>query len=439
MKNKVTIAQGLVDRKVKIPSKIWWFGYTFLSHLPFFTPKYRPTYNIIDNINKEKGPCFIIWNHQSRRDYLFIKAAVEPLKFNMVAGYPEFFKSHLRPLFNKVEVIAKKEFVQDINFVRDLTKIINEGGSIAFAPEGMSSIYGCNQPIVPGTGRFLKYFRIPVYFVKIEGSYLSSHKTCTDDHVGKVNITLSKLFSSEDIIKLPAEEIDNKINEIFRHDDYEWNKVQRIRYKTKRKAATNMSSLAYKCPKCGKELVMRDDNDKLYCKECGNGCTINDYYDFIPFNKECVIPESLTKWVEFERRDLILEIRKNKNYSFEFNCEIGELPKYKLIKHNKPAIKCGKGKFRIDHDGIHFLGTRNGKEFKFDLSYQAYYTLVIEEATDIFSLFVDGEYIVFYPEDVRCVGKSLILVEEMHRLHANTWKNFSWNNHLYKGTELEEK
>ena len=437
---KLTIAEALDKRIVKKPGGIWWAGYTFLAHLPFvFGPKYHVTYEVIDNINKEKGPAFIIWNHLSRRDYIFIKNIVEPRKFNMVAGYSEFFKSHLRPLFNKVEVIPKKEFVQDIASIRLMTKIIKEGGTISFAPEGTSSIYGCNQPIVPGTGRFLKYFNIPVYFVKLEGAYLTSHKTCTDDHIGKVNATLTRMFSPEDLEKLSAEEIENKINLAFKHDDYAWNKEKRIKYRTKHKAAVNMSSMAYKCPKCGKEMTMRDDGDKLFCKECGNGCTINDYYDFIPLKKECVIPESLTKWVEFERRDLIQDIRKDKNYSFSFECEIGELPKYKLMTKNRPAIKCGKGKFTIDHNGIHFAGTRNNKDFKFDLDYKAYYTLVIEEATDIFALFINDEFLVFYPYDVRCVGKSLILVEEMHRLHVNTWKNFPWNNHLYKGTELEVK
>lgn len=439
MKNKKTIAEKLAERQVKIPSKIWWAGYTFLSRLPVFAPKYHPTFNVVDDINEEKGPCFIIWNHLSRRDYLFIKRIVEPKKFNMLAGYPEFFKGHLRPLFNKVEVIPKKEFVQDLVSVKLMNKIIKMGGTISFAPEGTSSIYGCNQPIVPGTGRFLQFYRIPVYFMKLEGAYLSSHKTCTDDHPGKVNASLMKLFSGEDLVKLTPQEIEDKINECFRHDDYAWNKEKRIKFKTKGKGAVNMSSMAYKCPKCGKEMVMRDDNNILYCSECGNGCTINDYYDFVPFNDNCVIPESLSKWVELERRDLILNIRKDKNYSFEFKCEIAELPKYKLMRHNKPAVKCGSGTFRIDHDGIHFSGIRNGKEYKFDLSYNVYYTLIIEEATDIFALFVNDEYIVFYPEDVRCVGKALILTEEMHRLHVNTWKNFTWNNHLYKGTELEVK
>lgn len=443
MKNKLpkeTIMDGINKMQIKEPNSFWWFGYTFLAHLPFiFAPKYHVTYKIIDDINKEKGPAFVVWNHQSRRDYLFIKNIVEPRKFNMIAGYTEFHKKHLRPLFDKVQVIPKKNFTQDLLFIKLLNKRIKDGGTITLSPEGMSSIYGCNQPVVPGTGRLLKHYGIPVYFVKLEGAYLSSHKTCTKDRPGKVFATISRLYSSEDLQKVTPEEIDDKLNEIFTHDDYAWNKKMRIKYKTKGKAAVNMSSLAYKCPRCGKEMMI-DHDDTLECPECGNGCRINDYYDFIPFDDTCVIPESLTKWVEYERGVLIKDIRKDKNYSFSFKCKIGDLPKYELIKDkNAGSVECGEGTFTIDHSGLHFVGKRHGEDYKFDLTYDIYYTLVIEEATDVFSLYVNGEYIEVKPLDVRSVGKALFLTEEMHRLHVNTWKHLPNIDYLYKGTELEKK
>ena len=439
-KEKKTVEEVINQMTIKEPNWFWWAGYTFLAHLPFvFGPKYHATYKRIDDINKEKGPAFVVWNHQSRRDYLFIKNIVQPRKFNMVAGYTEFHKAHLRPLFDKVQVIPKKNFAQDLLFIKLISKRIKDGGTITFSPEGMSSIYGCNQPVVPGTGKFLKHFKIPVYFVKIEGSYLSSHKTCTTDRPGKVFATISKLYSPEDLERLTPEEIDDKLNEIFTHDDYAWNKKMRIKYKTKGKAAENMSSLAYKCPRCGKEMMI-DKNKILKCENCGNGCTINDYYDFIPFDDTCIIPESLTKWVEYERGELIKDIRKDPNYSFSFKCKIGDLPKYELIKDkNAGSIECGEGTFTIDHNGLHYVGTRHGEEYKFDLSYQIYYTLVIEEATDVFSLYVNGEYIEVKPLNVRSVGKALFLTEEMHRLHVNTWKHLPNIDYLYKGTELEKK
>ncbi|MBQ1503585.1 MAG: hypothetical protein IIZ35_06220, partial [Clostridia bacterium] len=52
-----------------------------------------------------------------------------------------------------------------------------------------------------------------------------------------------------------------------------------------------------------------------------------------------------------------------------------------------------------------------------------------------FSFYVDSEFYEFTP-DRRSVGKMLLITEEMHRLHFNTWKNFPWNDWMYEGREL---
>ena len=67
-KKKLTIAEQLAKREYKTPSNIVWFFYALLARSPFFGPKYHVTYKKLDYINKYKGPAFIIWNHQSRRD-----------------------------------------------------------------------------------------------------------------------------------------------------------------------------------------------------------------------------------------------------------------------------------------------------------------------------------------------------------------------------------
>ena len=255
-KERLTIAEQLNKRKYKTPSSIAWFFYALLARSPFFGPKYHVTYKVIDDINKYKGPAFIIFNHQSRRDYLFLKNLIAPHKFNMLAGYQEFFRKKFSWLFRQAQVIPKKNFTNDPKSIRAMDSIIKSGGTVAFSPEGTSSIFGHNQPIVPGTGRFLKYYHVPVYFMQLKGSYLTSHKVCIDDRIGKVYATLSLLFSSEDLKQMTPEEIDNKINEAFHHDDYKWNKAQRIKYKSKGRIMTNMNDMLYKCPRCGEELCI---------------------------------------------------------------------------------------------------------------------------------------------------------------------------------------
>ena len=77
----------------------------------------------------------------------------------------------------------------------------------------------------------------------------------------------------------------------------------------------------------------------------------------------------------------------------------------------------------------------NNQEFKFDENYDVYYTLLNEAECDNFSIYYQNEMIVFYPFD-KSVGKCMMITEEMHRLHFNTWKNFPWNAYMYHDTEL---
>ncbi len=115
------------------------------------------------------------------------------------------------------------------------------------------------------------------------------------------------------------------------------------------------------------------------------------------------------------------------------------MPDYEYIKdNNATSIKCGEGKIRFDHAGIHFDGIKDNEPWHFDLSYSSQNTLIIENDLTNFSLFINGMVYDFTPKR-HIVGKLILVTEEMHRLHFNTWKNFSWNDWMYKGTELEKK
>jgi len=426
MKNKQTIAEWLAKKDYKEPSNFAWALYSFLIHLPPMEPKYHVSYEVIDDPKDCKTGCFVIWNHQSRRDFYFIKKIFGKKKFNMVSGYNEHFRKKFHFLFNCSQVIPKKNFTQDYAGVKAMTKIIKNGGCIAFSPEGMSSIYGHNQPIVPGTGRFLQFFRVPVYFMKLEGAYLTSHKCSIKDRVGKINCKFYKLFDGEEIAKMSPEDIELKVNEACKHDDYEWNKTARIKFKTKHNAADRLDDLIYKCPKCGKEFTITAHGDTIKCDSCGFGVTIDDYYDMRPLIDGDKVPASPSEWFDDIRRDVYKDIRKDDKYSFSFKCKLGELPKYDFIKDgNRNSVDCGEGIVTINHDGFHFNGTKHGEPFSFSLGYDIIYSLVITSECNSFSMYYEGEFYEFMPSE-KVVGKALLVTEEMHRLHVNYWKNFPW-------------
>ncbi len=430
---KKTLQQKLKERKFKIPNPFFYWIYYFLMG-KFIMQKYKPHIKIIDDINECKGACFLIWNHLSRLDHAYMMAATYPRRLNIVAGYVEFFRSHLHTVFRLNQILPKKNYTQDIAGMKAMQSIINQGGCVCFAPEGMSSIYGTNQPIVPGTGHYLKHYRIPVYYIECRGQYCTNTKVCLDERINRTEATLRLLYTPEQLDEKTDEEVQDEINALFRHDEYEWTKKQHLKWTKMDRSCERLSDICFRCPKCGKDLTMDAHGDTIKCRACGNGARVNAYYEFEPLTEDAVLPESPSKWVRWERYGIIREIRKDPDYSFSTEVELGYVPPYHWIPDKKASEPCGRGVITFDHQGIHFTGTKLGEPFSFDLSYETVYSLIIEVATDIFGLYVGGDYYEFRPDEPS-VGKMLLITEEMHRLHYNIWKNFPWEADLYEGLD----
>ena len=431
-KKEKDLHKELAKKKFKVPNPFLYWIYYVVDCTKLLGAKYNPHYQIDDKMPLD-GPCFVIFNHQSRRDHAFVMKAAWPKRINMVCEYNEFFRSHLHFALRAISILPKKVFANDFLGMKAMNAIIKQGGCVAFSPEGTSSIFGCNQPIVVGTGKFLKHYGVPVYCDEIHGSYLTNNKVSERDRIGEVFIRQYLLFTPEDLKRMSGEEIDAKINELFHQDDYAWNKEHRIAYKDPGHMADHLSDICYKCPKCGKDFVMEDKGDVIRCRECGNEATINEYYDFVKKDDTCVIPESAVKWMEYERMAIIKEIRENPNYHFEEKVTLAHLPKDHWVKDKKTGEECGEGLFYIDHEGVHFRGTKLGEPYSFDLDYTKIFTLHIVVDLTFFTYFLDDGYLEFHPTSGRnIVGYMIMVVEEMHRLHVNYWKNFPWNDYMYE-------
>ncbi|MBR2330635.1 MAG: 1-acyl-sn-glycerol-3-phosphate acyltransferase [Clostridia bacterium] len=433
MAKKLTIAKKLSKRKYRPAPKIIAAIYKLIM-LDIVGGKYKPNFHIIDDVNDCDGPCFVIFNHLSRIDHLYVMGSCYPRVTNMMAAYNEFYRKKFSFLFGLNKVIPKKNYSADKLSIRAVSEVIKKGGCVTFAPEGLASDYGGNKPIVPGTSKMFKHFKVPVYLCYLEGQYLQNTKVCLDERLGETHATMSLLFSKDDVEKLSVEEMDDIINEKFRRNEYAWNAEKKIKWATKGRICYRLEDFCYKCPKCGKEFTMKGEGDKITCSHCGNGATMDDYYQFHPF-ENAVIPASPFEWAENERKDIIKEIRENPNYCLEDDCQLGNLNEYKLVGNNKTSFIVGEGKMRIDHKGLHYKGTRNGEPYEFTADYKSLYTIITPTDTGYFSFYLKGEYVEIIPKH-GVVGKVTLLIEEMHRYHVNFYKNFKWNDYMYEGLEL---
>lgn len=432
MDQEKTIKYELAHRNYKSPSRF--MGFVNQSLTAILGKKYNCEYTVIDDINEEKGPAFVIFNHLSRFDHIFLTQIMKPKRYNIVAAHNEFFRGAQYYLFKAGKVIPKTNFSLDKTTMKAIKKVIGEGGIVCFAPEGMTPMDGKNHPVVPGTGKMFKAYNVPVYQIELRGQFMIASKVCLDERLGgKCFATIRKLYTPETLATMTAEEIDEDLNNRFRHDEFEWQKEHHYKYDLKGNSCKNLEDLCFMCPSCKSYFAMKSEGNKLYCTKCGNGTEMNEYYDFVPFEGH-IIPETPSKWCDMERMDIIKAIRKDENYSFSIKVKLGKLPERKPCKGIVTSILCGEGTVTIDHNGLHFKGTKDGEAFEFTRSYDTLFTILSALDFKYFDLYHGTDFYDFFPcegEEGK-VGFIQLLVEEMHRLHSNRVKNFPWNDYMYQ-------
>ena len=226
MKEKLPISKKLAKRKYRPAPRFIAALYKFLM-VDVIGHKYKAKFHIIDSVKDCDGPCFVIFNHLSRIDHMYVCGATYPRVTNMIAGYNEFYRTKFSFIFGLNKVIPKKNYTPDMGTIKGVSSVIKKGGCVTLAPEGLASDYGGNKPIVPGTSKMFKHFKVPVYLCYLEGQYLQNNKVCLDERFGETHATLSLLFSKEDVKNLSVEEMDDIINEKFRRNEYAWNAEKR--------------------------------------------------------------------------------------------------------------------------------------------------------------------------------------------------------------------
>ena len=416
---KQTLQEKLLKRQVKLPNGLlYWI---LMQVVKVLNRRINTSFRFKADPRKDKDPFILISNHASRVDYQFTGPACYPNKLNYVVGYNEFVRFPVCLLLKLAQVIPKKNFTPDLYCMRQMRGIIKKGGNLCIMPEGMSSITGMAQPVMIGTGKFLKLMGVTVYYTKVSGGYLTYTKHCLDERVGRVEVTVDRMFTAEDLQKLTPQEIEDTMNRLLAHDDYIWNKQAQVIFSGKGQMAKNLDTLLYLCPKCGAMYQMECSGNEMRCTACGNTVALDEKYNLSPVGEGSVCPELVSDWVLLERKKAEEDV-KDPNFTYRGHVRVGRLPKYKNLKGDDTSVICGEGELWLNRDGLHFSGTVDNEPYSMHLSTEQVPTFGM--CTDIsrFYTFVEGEFIEFYPDN-RDVLRWDHLTEEMHRINGGKWQN----------------
>lgn len=422
-----TIAQKLAEREARPPGTIL-YSILVKGVVPLLSKGVKPTFTYKARPSEDKGPFVLISNHASRVDYLYTAPVCYPRKLNYVVGYNEFFLWPTSILLGAAQVIPKRNFTPDIHCIKQIFNIIRKGGCICIMPEGMSSITGMAQPVMPGGGALLKRLGVNVYYTKISGGYLANTKHYLKQRNGRTEVTVDRMFTPEELATLSVEQIEDRMNELLAHDDYIWNKEKQVEFKDKGDGmAYALDTLLYMCPKCGAMHKMECSGDTIRCTACGNTISIDSRFNINAVGEDSVCPELVTDWTIMERRKAAEEVRRE-GFSYSGHVRIGRLPEHRKLGLGQTSKICGDGELRLDAEGLHFDGTENGSPLKFSIVPAALPTFGM--CTDIsrFYTFLDGKFIEFYPD-----GRDALhwdhLVEELHRAKGGKWQDTAYRHH----------
>lgn len=420
-KDKATLAEKLAAKKTRKPPAPIYLILAFIWKCLYFK---RLGVHITKKVNPKdyKGAYVVVSNHASRMDYIYTGLAFLPHRLNFVAGYNEFFRSHLAFVFRLLQVIPKRNFTPDLHTVKEIMRIIRAGGRIILFPEGMSSIGGGSQPCAIGGGKLLKKLGVPVLVCRIRGGYLTNTKYCLDERRGRVDVEVDELFSPERLAAMSPEEIQRALDAEIRNDDYAWNKTARVAYEGHGRMAQDMHTLLFKCPRCGEEFRMKGEGDVIRCEACGNGATLNEYYDLIPLDASSVLPETPTAWWNWQRECVRTRIAEP-GFRLSERVKLGTLPKYDYLKDQKTSEITGEGEITLDASGFTFAGVNEGEAFTFHLSPQELPTYGMCTDVTRFYTFYRGEFYEFFPEG-ETVSLWLMATEEIHRAAGGQWQDY---------------
>ncbi len=290
----------------------------------------------------------------------------------------------------------------------------------------MSTSTGAQQPCALGTGKMLKHMGVDVLGIRIHGGFFVSPKWNVDERHGKVEVELFHLFTPEQLQQMDEHQVQLEVDKALFTDDFEWNETRQHSYKCKR-PADHLEQMTYKCPKCGAEMRMLGSGNEIRCLECGNGGTLDNKYNLVPFEGS-VLPKNLRVWFDDQRRAVRREVMQD-GFFMEEHVKIGVMPEYGFIPNKGIGYLCGEGILRADKNGVSFKGTRDGKPYEFLIHDNTINTICLPVDASFFYTYANnGEFIYFIPDTLSC-AKWMLVIEELYRTNGGKWQNFPWFNY----------
>lgn len=222
-----------------------------------------------------RGPYLVIGHHVKNDDPLFVLSVSRQL-IRYLAADANMDTPWKRSLFNAMGMIPFRKKRSDMKSIRQLMAVVKAKEAVGLYPEGGRNWDGATDTISPSTAKLIKMLGIDVYITFYKGGYLTKPRWADYARRGRILFDGYKLFDSENLKAMKADEILTVMKEALTYNEYDWQRKHMVPFKGHNKAM-GITRLLFKCPACNAEHQLTAHGDDFHCSNCQQNYHINQY------------------------------------------------------------------------------------------------------------------------------------------------------------------
>ena len=212
---------------------------------------------------KKDEQVIILSNHQTNLDFLAVFAAFNKPIYTI--GSENLFAGNFGKFLTKdLGFIPKKKGASDIRTAISMLKIIKEGGSLLFYPEGNRTYAEFQFKIDVETIKVLKKLNVPIVIFNMQGGTGASPRFKHKNRRGSFTGIIRDILKPEDYQKMTNDELQQLITYELRVYDSESGNL----YKSNRRAEY-LEREFFLCPKCNHTSTLVSKKNIIKCTNCG--------------------------------------------------------------------------------------------------------------------------------------------------------------------------
>jgi hypothetical protein len=315
-----------------------------------------------------KPPYILMGNHNSYYDLMVLEKAILPNRCNYIVAIDGFIKREW--LLRSIGGICKRKFTNDVNLLRQIRKVINNGDIMVIYPEARYSLCGTKSIVPKSNAALAKAFKVPLVTLTTHGDHIVEPFYNTKrKKIKGLEATLECIATKEEVEKLSVDELDARLQKALEYDDYAWVKEKGILVKEKDRAK-GLHKVLYQCPNCLTEYEMSSEGTILKCNHCGKTYEMDEHCELHAIDGITEFPH-IPDWYEWERSNVRKEVREGK-YHFECPVRVDALP------NAKGYIDLGMGTLVRDMNGFTLKGRYKDEDYEVTLLAKDHYSVHIE-------------------------------------------------------------